>query len=62
MMNRPAKTSGTSKLELAIIIKLPMPRLEATVSDITVPMKAIVAATFKEAKKYGHSAHYLRFA
>jgi hypothetical protein len=41
---------------------LPMPRLEATVSDITVPMKAIVAATFKEAKKYGHSAHYLRFA
>jgi len=52
-MNRPANTSGTSKLELAIIIRLPMPRLEATVSELTAPTKASVAATFSEAKKYG---------
>ncbi len=32
---------------------LPMPRLEATVSEITVPTKASVIATFSEAKKYG---------
>ena len=38
-MKSPANTSGTSKLELAIIIRLPMPRLEATVSEITVPTK-----------------------
>src|ERR1700727_106298 len=30
-----------------------MPRLEATVSEITAPTKASVAATFSEAKKYG---------
>ena len=30
-----------------------MPRLEATVSEITVPTKASVTATFSEAKKYG---------
>ncbi len=52
-MSRPANTSGTSKLELAIIIRLPMPRLDATVSAITVPTKACVTATFSEAKKYG---------
>ena len=57
-MNRPAKTSGTSKLELAIIIRLPMPRLEATVSEITAPTKASVAATFREAKKYGMEVVY----
>src|SRR4051794_12987972 len=52
-MNRPANTRGTSKLDDAIIIRLPMPRLEATVSEITVPTNASVAATFNEAKKYG---------
>src|ERR1700730_9842454 len=52
-MNRPANTRGTSKLELAIIIRYTNPRLEATVSEITVPTNARVAATFSEAKKYG---------
>ena len=52
-MISPANTSGTSKLELAIIIRLPMPRLDATVSAITVPTKACVTATFSDAKKYG---------
>ena len=35
----------------AIIIRLPMPRLEATVSAITVPTNACVTATFNDAKK-----------
>ena len=52
-MRSPANTSGTSKLELAIIIRLPIPRLDATVSAMTVPTKACVTATFREAKKYG---------
>ena len=30
-----------------------MPRFDATVSEITVPTKASVIATFSEAKKYG---------
>src|SRR5271167_583414 len=32
---------------------LPMPRLDATVSEMTVPTKASVTETFSEAKKYG---------
>src|SRR4029453_4560672 len=52
-MKRPANTSGTLKFDEAIIIMLPMPRLDATVSASTVPTKASVTATFSEAKKYG---------
>src|ERR1700733_2681364 len=52
-MTNPANTSGTSKFELAIIITLPIPRLDATVSEMTVPTNASVTATFSEAKKYG---------
>src|SRR5437763_3104259 len=52
-MNNPANTSGTLKVEDAIIIILPIPRLDATVSANTVPTKASVTATFSDAKKYG---------
>jgi NitT/TauT family transport system ATP-binding protein len=52
-MISPANTSGTSKFDDAIIMTLPMPRFDATVSEITVPTKASVTATFKEAKKNG---------
>src|SRR5258706_13398411 len=52
-MNRPANTSGTSMLDEAMIIMLPMPRLAATVSEITVPTKASVMAILSEAKRYG---------
>ncbi len=50
-ISSPANTRGTSKLELAIIIRLPIPRLDATVSEITVPTNASVIATLREAKK-----------
>ena len=50
-MNNPANTSGTSNAALAIIIMLPIPRFEATVSEITEPTKASVTATLSEAKK-----------
>src|SRR6185295_16757812 len=52
-MNTPANTSGTSKFALAIIIMVPMPRFDATVSLMTDPTNASVIATFSEAKKYG---------
>src|SRR5205085_10397946 len=52
-MNTPANTSGTSKFALAIIIMVPMPRFDATVSEMTEPTNANVIATFSDAKKYG---------
>ena len=51
--NSPAKARVISKLALAIIITVPIPRLDATVSDRTVPTKASVTAILREAKKYG---------
>ena len=50
-MKSPANTIGTSKLPLAIIITLPMPLLDATVSASTVPTKASVIAIFSDAKR-----------
>jgi hypothetical protein len=41
-------------VELAERIKYPMPRLDATVSEMTAPMKASVMATLRDAKKYGN--------
>src|ERR1700741_2299202 len=52
-MNTPANTSGTSKFALAIIIMVPMPRFDATVSEMNETPKASVIATFSAAKKYG---------
>jgi len=47
----PANTIGTSKLPLAIIITVPMPWLDATVSLSTVPTKASVIAILSEANR-----------
>ena len=49
--NRPANTSGTSKLACAISIMCPMPTLAATVSATTEPTNASVIATLSEPKK-----------
>src|SRR6056297_3707642 len=52
-MISPAKTRETWKLDEAVIMTLPMPMFDATVSDSTAPTKESVIATFSEAKKYG---------
>lgn len=50
-MRRPAKTSGTLKLDCADAIICPKPLLDATVSLTTEPTNASVIATFSEPKK-----------
>jgi hypothetical protein len=48
---RPAKISGTWNCACACSIRLPMPRFEAMLSEITEPTKASVIAIFSEPKK-----------
>ena len=53
MTNSAANTRGTRNVELAAIMRYPMPWFDATVSDITDPTKARVIAILSDAKKYG---------
>ena len=48
---KPAKISGTWNWAWAYSIRLPMPRFDAMLSEITEPTNASVIAIFSEPKK-----------